>query len=262
MRDFTLEIYSRLCKNILNNGFKIVPVVDFIENTNCKDKIAIFRHDVDKRPRNALRMAILENKLGFRSTYYFRTVKEVFNPWIIKEIESLGHEIGYHYEVLANSKGDKKKAIVEFQKELKKLREICEIKTIVMHGSPLSPWRDSELWTDFSFEDYGIKAEAYLSINYNDTYYYTDTGRTWYEGNHNVRDKPVNKSKLDQVNISSTNQLIELLPTLNRNLAINTHPQRWTDSLLPWINELVLQNVKNIGKSIIVNFRKKGERVE
>ena len=30
------------------------------------------------------------------------------------------------------------------------------------------------------------------------------------------------------------------------------HPQRWTDKLVPWVKELVLQNIKNIVKYFLV----------
>jgi hypothetical protein len=33
------------------------------------------------------------------------------------------------------------------------------------------------------------------------------------------------------------------------------HPQRWTDDMVPWIKELVWQNVKNVGKYFLVRVR-------
>ena len=38
-------------------------------------------------------------------------------------------------------------------------------------------------------------------------------------------------------------------------IMINVHPQRWTDSFVPWIRELVWQNVKNVVKSGIVRLK-------
>lgn len=35
-----------------------------------------------------------------KAKYYFRVVLESWNEKIIKEIASLGHEVGYHYEDL------------------------------------------------------------------------------------------------------------------------------------------------------------------
>lgn len=105
-------------------------------------------------------MAQIEHEYGIRSTYYFRTVKDVFKPMIIKKIASLGHEIGFHYEVLDKAKGDVKKAIEIFEKELRELREVADVTTICMHGNPLTFWVNRDLWTNYSFDDFGIISEA------------------------------------------------------------------------------------------------------
>jgi hypothetical protein len=33
------------------------------------------------------------------------------------------------------------------------------------------------------------------------------------------------------------------------------HPQRWTDRPVPWMKELVFQNVKNVGKYFLMKIR-------
>ncbi|MEA3317514.1 MAG: hypothetical protein U9R54_06115, partial [Bacteroidota bacterium] len=33
------------------------------------------------------------------------------------------------------------------------------------------------------------------------------------------------------------------------------HPQRWTDKPLPWLKELVLQNIKNVVKYFLNKFK-------
>ncbi len=58
----------------------------------------ILRHDVDRRPQTHLKWQSLKKNLGIKGTYYFRIVPESFDENIIKEIEAMGHEIGYHYE--------------------------------------------------------------------------------------------------------------------------------------------------------------------
>jgi len=39
---------------------------------------------------------------------------------------------------------------------------------------------------------------------------------------------------------------------------LNFHPQRWNDKPLPWLKELVWQNIKNQGKRMLKAVR--GER--
>ncbi len=38
-------------------------------------------------------------------------------------------------------------------------------------------------------------------------------------------------------------------------IMINVHPQRWTGSFVPWVRELVWQNVKNVAKVVVVRLR-------
>ena len=97
--DFTLDKYSELCKALIQS-YHPLRVVDYFYGGKIEDRIAIIRHDVDKYQERSLKMARLENKLDIHSTYYFRMTDEFFIPEIIKEIEGMGHEIGFHYEVL------------------------------------------------------------------------------------------------------------------------------------------------------------------
>ena len=38
-------------------------------------------------------------------------------------------------------------------------------------------------------------------------------------------------------------------------IMLTVHPQRWSDSFLPWARELVWQNFKNMGKYFVVKLR-------
>jgi len=69
---------------------------------NNNIKLVVLRHDIDGKLGNALRMAELEHELGIQSTYYFG-FPYTFKPEIIGKIQALGHEVGYHYEVLSKA---------------------------------------------------------------------------------------------------------------------------------------------------------------
>ena len=88
--DFTNKKYSYLLKSLINNGYH------FISNLDFRDERAIFlRHDVDRLPKNALKLANLAKDLGVKSTYYFRVLKKINDPVIMQQISEMGHEIGY-----------------------------------------------------------------------------------------------------------------------------------------------------------------------
>jgi len=101
--DFTLIVYCTLLKSLKNKGYNYLSFLKYLESENSSSlshlsPSLILRHDVDRLPINALRMAKLENELGIEGTYYFRIVPESYDENIIRQIAKLGHEIGYHYE--------------------------------------------------------------------------------------------------------------------------------------------------------------------
>jgi len=102
MRDFTMEKYKKLCLALLDSGYAPLTVESYLTGKQHNSKFIVLRHDIDRKPKNALRMAELEHELGIQSTYYFR-VPYTFKPDIIGKIHDLGHEVGYHYEVLSKA---------------------------------------------------------------------------------------------------------------------------------------------------------------
>lgn len=193
-------------------------------------------------------MATLEHSLGINASYYFRFIKGVYNPEIIKKIHAMGHEIGYHYETLSKCRGNYDKAIALFQEELATFRTLCPITTISMHGRPLSPYDNRTLWEKSNFKDFGIIGECYLSINYQNVTYFSDTGRTWNPHRYNIRDKV----KQNQVpTLESTDDLISFLSNSQlKNICILTHPNRWTTSKKGWFfsatSDFIINQVKRI----------------
>ncbi len=213
------------------------------------------RHDVDRPPENALGMAQLENRLGISASYYFRMVPASFSEAIIRQIGELGHEIGYHYENMDVCNWNADAVIKNFEENLDSIRKLYPVKTICMHGSPLSKWDNRKLWEKYDYREMGIVAEPYFDIDYNHVFYITDTGRMWNNNNSSVRDWVA--SGFD-IPIRSTAHLIALIEKgeLPDKVMINVHPQRWFDFGVGWVKEMVGQNMKNMVKAGIVRLRK------
>lgn len=249
-RDFTMKKYGDLCHALLYAGHVPSTVHQYL---SCKSTqpTCILRHDVDRKPKNALKMARLEYTLGIRSTYYFR-YPYTFKPGIMKVILSLGHEIGYHYEVLSKTKGDESKAIELFVKELEAFRSLFDIRTICMHGSPLSRFDNRELWKSFNFKDYGIEGEAYLSLGGEGLQYLSDTGRSW-SGKNSVRDM---MSDSGATPVETTDDLIAWTKSSRgKRLYLTVHPERWAIGEGEWFLSLLTDSASNLGKTIITLVR-------
>jgi len=257
--DFTLAKYEALCKAMIDFDYTPVSVCTYLEVQPQPNRCIILRHDVDRKPEQAMKMAELENDLGIMSTYYFRKKEEVFKPEIIKEIANMGHEIGYHYEAMDKADGDFEKAIRIFEKELKEFRKICDVKTICMHGNPLSKWVNKDIWGKYDFKDFGIFGEPYLSIDYKKVFYLTDTGRKW-NSRFSVKDVVGANSQRNE-KMKSTDDVIRMIKEGDvEQICILAHPERWSDSFSAWLKELVWQNVKNVGKAILVRRAYYGEK--
>ncbi len=150
--------------------------------------------------------------MHIRGTYYFRIKPESFDEGIIKDIASMGHEIGYHYEDMdlarQKAKGERRKvkgerlkpginiekelaeiAIESFSNNLTRLRDIVPIDTICMHGSPLSPFDSRMLWKYYDYSIFGITAEPYFDFSLEEMLYLTDTGRQWDGSAASIRDR-------------------------------------------------------------------------
>lgn len=254
-RDFTLSTYREFLSSALEQGYKLTTYQDYVNNDYAGQKVMVLRHDVDKLPENSLDTARLQYQLGVRGSYYFRMVPESYHPLIIEKIRDLGHEIGYHYEDLALWDGDTQKAIKSFEKNLNKFREFYPVKTICMHGSPLSKWDNRLLWKEYDYRDFGLIAEPYFDVDFRKVLYLSDTGRQWNKTRSSIRDK-VEASPICH-SFSSTFDLTEAFRNgdLTNHIMQNIHPQRWSDGILQWSQELVSQNLKNQVKKAIVKVR-------
>jgi len=73
--------------------------------------------------------------------------------------------------------------------DLRRLREFYPVKTICMHGSPLSKYDNKLLWDKYDYRDYGITAEPNFDVDFDEVLYLTDTGRRWDGDRVSVRDK-------------------------------------------------------------------------
>jgi hypothetical protein len=253
MRDFTIDIYRRLLEASFDAEYEFLTFEKFLVERTLPLKTIVMRHDVDRKSQNALVTAQIEKEQGIRASYYFRAKAKSYNESVIKKIVSMGHEIGYHYEDLALEKGDFNLAIKRFEGNLKKLRELYPVKTISMHGSPLSRCDNRKLWETYDYRDFGVMGEPYFDVDFTRVLYLTDTGRRWDGTKENVRDRVEFNPNLN-IGIRTTYDLINALKNnrLPGQIMINIHPQRWHNAYLPWGRELVFQNTKNILKKIIV----------
>ena len=259
--DFSLDKYSELCRAIRGLPCQVMTLAQFLKDGQPQGFTIILRHDIDRALPSALGMAEVEANLGIRATYYARATRAVFRPEALIRLHQLGHEIGYHYEVLAKARGNHRQAILKFEQELEQFRQIVPVETISMHGSPLLPWDNRDLWDKHDFKKYGLLGEAYLSVDYGSVYYFTDTGRNWDATRHNLRDL-VSGRKPDKSIITTDDLIAFLLQIPDSPVVINAHPERWTASRLAWAASFVSDWMANRIKRVFAWQHGKLDRVK
>ena len=261
--DFTINKYRELLESLKEKKYLFAPFIDYHSNGKSESTI-ILRHDVDRLPENALMMAEVETEMGIRGSYYFRVVPESFDEEIIRSIALLSHEVGYHYEdvdLVVRSKqygvGSKEEIIdaawKSFKHNLEMFRKIYPVKTICMHGSPLSKYDNRMIWTKYDYKSLGIVAAAYYDIDWDEFAYLTDTGRRWNGGGVSVRDKVVSK-KHEEIGkqFRRTQDIIDNVNMLPPKIMFTIHPERWSDNAVIWTKQLVAQKTKNVVKRFLV----------
>jgi len=272
--DFTLTKYKELLLTIKSKGYIFERFDEYIEKSAMAStpqflnfKTLILRHDVDRMPQNALKMAKLEHDLGIKTTYYFRTIPQTFKPEIIKQIVDLGHEIGYHYEnlsmagrLLKKSKPNNrtsaefktalyKLAMEDFKNSLECLRELYPVRTMCKHGAPLSEYDNGDIWKEYDYKKEGIIGEPNFDINWNEMLYISDAARAWNNKDISRRDK-VNSSY--KYTFNNTKDIIDALNKfkLPSKIMINIHPEHWAESNLEWLKIWIIRKIKNTFKKI------------
>jgi|TARA_Y100000310_G_scaffold344973_1_gene460883 hypothetical protein len=260
--DFTTKKYKYFCESIVKAGYTAITVEELIQRSgsiSLNEKLVILRHDVDRKIKNALKLAKIENNFGLRASYYFR-IPYSYDVQLISNIFSLNHEIGLHYETLDKAKGDLNTAKNIMTKELDLLRQISPVNTVSMHGNPLTKFDNRDFWKNFKFSEFKLVGEVYLSINFEKVLYYSDTGRTWEDGKYNLKDFiPKNQKRVkDKPVLKTTTDVINFINTENKNLYLLIHPERWSYNLKQYLIALAKDLLINSIKSVIILKNKIG----
>lgn len=250
-RDFTLAKYHELCRALTGAGYVPLTIPAYLEGkaTALPPSFVLLRHDVETSAGHAVRMAEVEAAHGFAATYFLRARGGAFPAGAIARLRALGHEIGYHYDTLARARGDVPRALQLFAQDLQELRRHGPVRLASMHGSPLFPWDNRDLWRAARPADFGIDGDVHSDIDYADVRYFSDTGRTWHPTRHNLRD---HVGTAPECSIDTTDELIALLWSRRfPRMCLLAHPDRWSASVVAWTLRAGRDRIENGVKDVL-----------
>jgi hypothetical protein len=98
--DFTLTHYRELCQLAVRR----YPITGY-DSIPWGKRFVLWRHDIDISLNRGLRLSKIEHAIGIKATYFLNPHSEFYNlaeasqHAIVKEILSLGHDIGLHIDV-------------------------------------------------------------------------------------------------------------------------------------------------------------------
>jgi hypothetical protein len=97
--------YREILTQAKNKGYVFYTLME-VSNLLKRDSLlvkkpfVILRHDIDTDINGALIFSGIEKELGIQASYFFRW--KTWNDRIVQKLFGAGHEIGYHYEEIAD----------------------------------------------------------------------------------------------------------------------------------------------------------------
>lgn len=248
---FIYNEWEKVCLFVSKNRNSI-PVKEIVEQESGKEWVAI-KHDVETNVEKALIMARIESKYNIKATYYVQAyLLNSDNIRLLKQIQELGHEVTYHYDVLDANNGNMDKAIEDFKDNINKFNKYgFKIETVCPHGNPVMIRRGWTSNKDF-FRDKKVQKlfpnildiVVQLPKILDDYIYISDAGYSW-KLITNVEDNDI-INKGDEI-------ITDIFSVLKNNkmIIISTHPHRWEKSKTKFLFNVYLFIVlKKVAKNM------------
>jgi hypothetical protein len=169
--------YRRLIRLAQEEGYLVRSLESWLcAGSSQPDQTLLLRHDVDRSPLTAAKMAKVEEKLGLRSTFYFRW--STFDRGVITSLSDRGFHVGLHYETLTRYAivhdlrsresvtpdviSRCRKALMEELSLFARLTGVT-VRSVAAHGDPrarLIGHTNDVLLRGENYDDYGLAASA------------------------------------------------------------------------------------------------------
>jgi len=255
---FTYSRWDEFCRNLAEKGMQSIPTKEI---TSAISNYIVLKHDVETDVAKAYKLATIEQKYCHRGSYYVQAylLHNENNILMLREMQQMGHEISYHYDVMDSCKGDFDKAIKEFADN----KQIFEkngfvIRTVCQHGNPVVERVGYTSNRDF-FRSERVRAlypnitDVMVNLKSDvptDFVYYSDAGRVFKMIYDPLNNDIVNS---DDKNIAyqNLNELIEALDFSN-GIIISTHPHRWCETAVSYLfKTYAFKTIRAVAKTVM-----------
>lgn len=236
-------IYSKwesFCKMLSQNGIHSITAAQVLEDSlagvYCEKSFFNIKHDVESHPQKALLLARIESKYGHKSSYYVQAYLMVeSNIPLFKEIQSLGHEVSYHHDVMDCGKGDINEALSIFEQNRQLFAKYgFNIRTVCQHGNPMSSYENRDFFRDMTIQSlYPNLSDIMVDFTqkiHREYVYISDVGMTF-----KIVNDPVNSDKKQSdekyILIGDLEHVYEeIMSHPNQSYIVSSHPHRYYKS--------------------------------
>jgi len=166
---FTFENIEAEYRSALDMGYQFITCAEYCLQKNALPELTVVnRVDIDLSVKKADRLRDIYDRLGIKATFFVRLHAPEYNPFsfenyrILKAIRDSGHEIGYHSEVVDQSKIWGENAADCLRRDISVLNQMLgiEIQGAASHGG-MTGFNNLNFWKDRSAEEFGLLYEAY-----------------------------------------------------------------------------------------------------
>lgn len=232
---FYYQNWERFCKAL--SGMKVtLCTAEQSLRLPEGERFVVLKHDVEAHVPNAWRLAEIEHRYGICGSYYVQAylMADAENIRLLKEMQSWGHEISYHYDVLDAHAGDYDAALESFRHYMQVFEQAgFHFGTICQHGNPVKKRIGYTSNRDF-FRHPVIRAEYknlvdmvvdYSQYIHRPYRYISDAGYRW-----NIITEPETNDLHPEVKNVRVGGFVALGKLMEReavSFVISTHPHRW-----------------------------------
>lgn len=235
---FYYKNWHRFCRWLADSGYRTCTAQQSLERD---EPFVVLKHDVETNVPRALQLAQIEQKYGICGSYYVQAylLDDPKNVDMLRQMQAMGHEISYHYDVLDANNGDFDAAERDFDRWLERFRQYgFDFVTICQHGNPVKDRKGYTSNRDF-FRNPGIKARhsglVDMVVDYSRHIrapyaYVSDAGYMW----KHITEPETNDLRpgSTDVTIGGFGSLKNFVTTAGCAVIISTHPHRWERTML------------------------------
>ncbi len=267
---FTYKLWEEFCESLHREGQHSIPACRLMTERPAAAYL-VLKHDVETNVAHALRMAEIEHQWGHCGSYYVQAylLDKPENIHMLQQMQAMGHEISYHYDVMDSTGGDISAAMAEFEKNVALFEANgFHLVTLCQHGNPVVERKGYHSNRDF-FRDPAVKKafpemadimvdfKAY-ALGGTDYLYFSDAGRR-FKLIYDPITNDITPSDDKNIPFDSLDDLLSYVKAQGANAIISTHPHRWVKSKAKYaVKTAVFKVIRAVAKVMMkIPFMKK-----